>query len=152
MPVAVAVGCSGYALGRKWFVDPQITGNKGRRSGGTSVAYENCEDAPPFWSGAKTGSIYIFGDKSNPILDNKMGIDGNNTVTMGTYTVELPAGSGDDDEEEEDVEDVVGALSIIEDAAEVAIATAQDLVAEVVTPAPAADEDEDDAASDSKSA
>lgn len=136
MPVVVAVGCSGYALGRKWFVDPQITGNKGRRSGGTSVAYEGCEEAKPFWSSAKTGSIYIFGDKANPILDNKLGLDAANTVAMGTYTVELPAGSGDDDDEE-DVEDVVEALSVIE--------TAEDLEED----SPAADED---GASDSKTA
>lgn len=78
------------------------------------MAYENIEDAAPFWSGAKSGSIYIFGEKANPILDNKMGLDAAGTVTMGTYTVELPAGSGDDEEEEEDdAESVVEALSVI---------------------------------------
>lgn len=103
--VAAACGVAGYALKRKWFNDPQITVSKSRRSGGTTIAYDDIDDAKPFWADAKNNSIHIFGSSTNPILDNKKLLAGVATVG-GTYTVHIP---GDDGEEEdgEEVEDAV---------------------------------------------
>lgn len=120
----MGIGCSGYALGRKWFSDPQITGRKSRRAGGTSIAYENCNEATPFWSGSKSGSITIFGEKANPILENKLQVAAGGTAG-GTYTVTLPAGAGEDDEEEEDVEEVLEALEVIESVDDLPVAASE---------------------------
>jgi hypothetical protein len=116
-----AIGCSGYALKRKWFNDPQINVSKARRSGGTAVAYEDCDDAPPFWASAKYGSISIFGPGANPILENKLKLAEVATVG-GTYTVQLPADGGDEEEEEgdaaEDLQVIASADDLEPDASE----------------------------------
>jgi hypothetical protein len=116
--VAAAVGCSVYALSRKWFSDPQITVAKNRRSGGTSVAYVDCEEATPFWSSRKHGSISIFGDSANPILENNMKIAAGTTVG-GTYTVTLPEDTSDDDDEDSS-SDAIEELEVIKSADEAA--------------------------------
>lgn len=105
--VVAACGVAGYALKRKWFNDPQITVSKSRRSGGTTIAYDDIDDARPFWADAKNNSIHIFGSSTNPILDNKKLLAGVATVG-GTYTVQIP---GDDEEVEEEEETEKGAVS-----------------------------------------
>lgn len=98
--MATACCVAGYALKRKWFNDPQIAVSKARRSGGTTIAYEDCDDAKPFWADSKSNSINIFGTKANPILDNKNLLAGVATVG-GTYTVQLPGDAEEEEEEEE---------------------------------------------------
>lgn len=93
--------------------DPQVTIAKGRRSGGTSVAYEGVDEAIPFWANISTGSISIFGGGSNPIRENKKA----NIFTEMVVTV--PIAKADDEEEAEDeTEDAADGLAIIQSADE----------------------------------
>lgn len=103
--------------------DPQVTVSKGRRSGGTTVAYEHVEEAQPFWTGLAKGSISIFGDKSNPIAECKK----TNIITEMVVSVPVTEADADSDADNEP-EDTIEDIAIIESAD--TLVTASDAEAE----------------------